>query len=107
MEGLTWMDLLRKSCCSETFAEFVEEKKSRDGEKVRDTQLMFLIWLLILSPVALFFSIIRNNWVFKESIRLIREDHKSYKRLPSYHYLVLCFWVWAIKKFMKDKNESK
>jgi hypothetical protein len=32
MEGLTWMDLLRKSCCSETMAEFGEEKKSWDGE---------------------------------------------------------------------------
>jgi len=67
--------------------------------------LIFLIWLLITSvPVVLFFSIIRNNWVCKESIRLVRKDYESYKRLPSYHYMVLCFWVWDINKFIREKK---
>ena len=70
---------------------------------------MMIILLFFLLAFTLFWILIlfRNKWVCRERISLIWEDYDSYDRLPSYHYMLFHFWVWDVKKFIKEKNESK
>lgn len=61
--------------------------------------------VLILVSVILFIAVfieIRNKWVYKNRIKLIDDDWKAYKKLPSYNQMMFKFWVWDINKFIKE-----
>lgn len=62
--------------------------------------------VLILVSVILFFIaifiLIRNEWVYKNRIKLINDDWESFKKLPSYDQMMFKFWVWDINKFIKE-----
>lgn len=61
--------------------------------------------VLILVSVILFIAVfieIRNNWVYKNRIKLIDDDWKAYQKLPSYDQMMLRFWVWNINKFIEE-----
>jgi hypothetical protein len=64
-------------------------------------ELVFILFILI--PVMIF-VFCRNRWVCVECIRLAWVDHHSFDLLPSYSYMVRHFWVWDIKKFIKEKK---
>jgi len=55
--------------------------------------LFILVWL------------IRNNWVYTQRIKLISTDFNKYKSLPSYHTMLLKFWIWNIEKFVIKPKE--
>lgn len=51
-----------------------------------------LVWCL--------FMLVRNEWVYRSRIKLTGTD--DYHRLPSYDDMMKRWWVWSIKKFLKD-----
>lgn len=59
---------------------------------------LFLVIFLFI-PVFIW---IRNVWVYKNRIKLLRDDYETYQKLPSYHQMMFKFWVWNINKFIKD-----
>lgn len=64
---------------------------------------LFLKVLLIICAIGLvvcLYMFIRNHWVFRNRVRLIGTP--DYHRLPSYDYMMSRWWVWNIKKFLKD-----
>jgi hypothetical protein len=82
-----------------------------------------VIIALVLYPVvtgALFYMWRRNKWVYKVRMETIEADYFSslevinagqwtnsrpylptYNRLASYHWMLLKFWVWDVRKFLK------
>jgi len=66
--------------------------------------MITLLCLLIAFLFVLFLGTTRNDWVRRKRIRLIWHDFASYERLPSYVYMVLCFWVWDVKKFIREEK---
>ena len=53
-----------------------------------------------------FYIMFRNDWVYRNRIRLINkcetlEDFIAFRRLPSYSRMMWKFWVWDIEKFKK------
>lgn len=48
-----------------------------------------------------FYLLNRNIWVYRQRVRLIMNDWDTYKKLPSYDYMMYRkFWVWNINKFL-------
>lgn len=47
------------------------------------------------------YMLIRNDWVYRNRIRLLYKDWDAYDRLPSYDSMWLRFWVWDINKFIQ------
>jgi len=61
--------------------------------------------LTSISVIFIFITVfiwIRNNWVYKNRIKLIDDDWEAYKKLPSYDQMMFKFWVWDINKFIKE-----
>lgn len=61
--------------------------------------LIFIVQFILFSFVYMF---IRNQWVFSVRIKLIDEDHSTYKKLESYDTMMIRFWIWNVKKFIRD-----
>lgn len=57
---------------------------------------LLLIWTLIL-----IFLFIRNEWAYRERIKLLNSNFDLYLKLPSYNKIIFSFWIWNINKFIK------
>jgi hypothetical protein len=61
--------------------------------------LLVLTGLSFGLAVASVVMLVRNNWVYRERVRLLWSDPAAYERLPSYNRMILRFWVWDVAKF--------
>lgn len=62
--------------------------------------LLFDCYLVLFACFTCMF-VLRNQWVFRERIRLLHEDIWLYLQLPSYDYMMNRFWIWDVEKFLK------
>lgn len=57
--------------------------------------------LYSVTSFTLLYFLYRNNWVYKERIKLIHIDMSKYDKLPSYDYMLYCKpFTWNINKFL-------
>lgn len=42
---------------------------------------------------------IRNRWVYKLRIWMIRADLEQYERMPSYDAMLYRVWIWSARGF--------
>ncbi|KLP40834.1 hypothetical protein ACEV60_20090 [Enterobacter ludwigii] len=64
------------------------------------------ISLLITIDLLLILGLVRVFWVQKSRMRVIDQwGHEGYERLPSYNHMVLNFWIWDVKKFLKGAQK--
>lgn len=59
--------------------------------------IAFLMTIFCLTLLAL----VRNEWTYRKRVWMIYNDYDNYFKLPSYYSMVLTFWVWDIRKFIK------
>jgi hypothetical protein len=78
---------------------------------------MSVIPLVVVIIVVITLAFLRNEWLYREIIKTINQDcddvetgkihdvqDAKFKRLPSYFYMFLHFWVWDIEKFVSPKD---
>lgn len=55
--------------------------------------------------VAVFLLLLlwRNTRVHRFRMDLIRSDWRAFNRLPSYDTMLLRFWVWPLRRFLKER----
>ncbi len=65
--------------------------------------MVFTITLgfMVAVGVSCIFMLFRNHWVYKQRISLLSKDYHLYKRLPSYNHMMLTFWIWNVKRYIK------
>ena len=57
--------------------------------------------LLVLGAVVLVYLLVRNDWIYENSIEMIKRDLSEYKRLPSLSYMLFRRpFCWDFKKFL-------
>lgn len=49
-----------------------------------------------------FLFFVRNDWVCNKRIDLLRKSRKDYDMLPSYDKMLFKFWIWDVRKFIKE-----
>ena len=59
---------------------------------------VFIAWGAL---AIIIFGFYRIRWVSDVRIELIYADLSLYEQLPSYEYMVLHFWVWDVRRFIK------
>lgn len=64
---------------------------------IEDILLGFCISCLLIFT----FLLIRNEWVWAQRRKAI--DSGEWDRLPDWNVMLLKFWIWDVKKFLKDK----
>lgn len=63
------------------------------------TTLLLIFYVLWLPSLAFFVMLfIRNNWVYRNRLRLLRTP--DYDRLPSYETMLWRWWVWDVRRFL-------
>lgn len=67
--------------------------------------ILLIVWLSFLALVILLavLTLIRNDWVFRNRVKMVWDDFEGFKQLPSYEAMLFRFWVWDVKKFLKNK----
>lgn len=49
----------------------------------------------------------RNEWVYENRCKLIEQDMRAYKALPSYGYMLyLRPFCWDMQKFMRGQSDE-
>jgi hypothetical protein len=66
---------------------------------------MLILKFYAIMAFCAIFLLIRNEWVFRKRISVIENNYQSYKKLPSYDYMMWHFWIWDIEKFKEVNNE--
>jgi hypothetical protein len=62
---------------------------------------LIILWSVQVLMLALCaYMIIRNQWVYRNRLKLLNNDWDTYKKLPSYHAMMRRFWIWDINKFI-------
>lgn len=47
------------------------------------------------------YALVRNEWVYRERLRMIDRDLEQYLRLPSYEVMMWRrWWVWRVEDFL-------
>jgi hypothetical protein len=60
--------------------------------------------MLSFTLAACIFMLFRNEWVARKCLEAINEDY--YDSLPSYNTMILKFWIWDIRKFLKNTKKK-
>lgn len=62
-------------------------------------QIIIAIWTATLAWG--FYMLVRNEWVYRERMRMIDRDFEQYLRLPRYEVMMWCrWWVWRVEDFL-------
>ena len=48
------------------------------------------------------FTAIRDTWLFHVGLRMSEDDPRSFSKLPAYGYILVRFWVWDLRKFIRN-----
>lgn len=57
---------------------------------------------LVISISFAIFGLLRNEWVYRKRMKILRcMGGDYYNKLPSYHVMVIKFWIWDINQFLK------
>lgn len=69
-------------------------------------EAVFILFVVVESSCALlllgcFYMLFRNYWVYKNRIRLLHNNYPAYQKLPEYDTMMLRFWVWDVREFLK------
>lgn len=67
--------------------------------------MLIIMCFSILGLIGCVLTMIRNNWVFSERMRILNQmpvalGLHDYHRLPSYETMMMKFWIWDVNKFM-------
>lgn len=56
--------------------------------------------------IILIYALARNEWVYKERIKLMYDNISLYEKLPSYDEMLYGhgFWRWDINYYLKGKG---
>jgi hypothetical protein len=81
--------------------------------------IVFCVLCLCAAAFALFMGTIRNEWVFRQRQKILKEDHEAFQQkidngavkcgepfhprydaLPSYDSMMWRLWVWNISRWL-------
>ncbi len=70
------------------------------------TILVFIIIIAIPSLTFIAYMSVRNGWVLRNRLKILKEGVPIDQRLPSYEYMLWKrWWIWDIHKFLVKKEK--
>jgi len=75
---------------------------------ISDMIHFWFTWMSVAVVILCIFFLFRNNWVYRQWLKLIDEDFMVYMTLPSYESMLFGrgFWVWDINYFISLEDAA-
>lgn len=64
--------------------------------------MIYIQLILIVLIFIVVFILIRNEWVYRKRVKILREDSDKFYRLEDYDEMMYRFWIWDVEKFIKE-----
>ena len=64
--------------------------------------VIIIITAVIAYSLSIVYVFFHNNHILDKRIEMLNHDYESYLKLPSFRYMTKRFWIWDIKKFIKE-----
>jgi len=67
--------------------------------------IFLMIFIAACTALSILMSV-RNEWVYRNRMRLIDESLDQYDSLPSYNQMFIKFWIWDVNKFLELQHSN-